>query len=220
MKQTYIPIVAFVLISFGLFTRETDGAEIILFNTGVDASGDVLSGGDLDPHWLITSGPGITVATPAEVLNSAHATYASSTESRWIWVESDGGAGVNSPYVFTQEFDLTGFDLSTASISGSWGVDNSGFIRLNGQTTGIGSGTLSLSGNVTGNFGTFHNFTLNDGFVPGVNTLEFVLTDHANPAGFNLTALTGSADIVPEPSTTALCGLAGALTLIRRRKAS
>lgn len=209
------------LLAFGMLTmEEVDGAEIILFNTGIDASGEVLPGGSLDPHWQVTSGPGITVSVPAEVLNSPPSVYASSAESRWIWVESDGGAGVNTPYVFTQTFDLSGFDLSTATISGSWGVDNIGFIRLNGQTSGIGSGTLSLSGgsSATSNFNTFHDFALNDGFVSGVNTLEFVLTDLGAPGGFNLTALTGSAAIIPEPSIYALLIGAGTLAFAFARR--
>lgn len=190
-----------------LSSTDVIGANVALFNTGVDSSSANLPLGASDPHWSITSGPNITVATSGQVVaNQLTGTYAVDVNSQWIWVNANGGP--TGTYVFTQTFDLTGFDPSTATISGSWAADNEGFIQLNGSSTNIGSGVLSLSGNLISNFENFSNFSLNSGFIPGINTLEFVITNPGGPGGFNATNLRGSVDPIPEPSSLLLLSLA------------
>ncbi|TAK98913.1 MAG: hypothetical protein EPO07_11350 [Verrucomicrobia bacterium] len=177
---------------------------IMLFNTGVDVSGTPLPAGATDIHWTVVSGPSISTPVSATNLNNqAIASYVHSSSSAWIWVEADGTAGVNNPYTFRLSFDLTGFDPSTATITGQWAVDNEGFIRLNGTNAGIGAGVLSLSGIVSSHFGAFHSFALTNGFRPGTNTLEFVVTDLGIVGGLNVTGLNATA--IPAPILSIRC---------------
>jgi len=190
---------------------------ISLFNTGVDSSGVPLAGGSDDTHWTIVSGPGVTSPAPAVVVTnqSPFGSYAQDPNSAWIWVKASGAAGINSPYTLRMTFDLTGLNPNTAMISGSWGADNNGMILLNGSTPS-GTGTLSLSGTDGSNFASFHSFTITGGFVAGVNTLDFVVTDTGNPGGLNVNSLVGTA-VVPEPSAIALMLVGGTIVLASRR---
>ena len=197
----------------------SQGATINIFNTGVSPANTLLAGGSSDSHWQVVSGPGVVAAAPAIVVTnqSPFGVYAQDSSSRWIWINAAGAGGTGTPFVFSQTFDLTGLDRSTAVINASWGVDDVGFVRLNGSTSGIGSGALSLTPVVESNFRTLNDFTLDSGFLPGLNTLEFVTTDNANPGGLNFTIRTSSADAIPEPSSALLLGL-GALGLLTRRR--
>jgi hypothetical protein len=195
-----------------------DAGSISLFNTGVDSSGVPLAGGSNDPHWTIISGPGITSPAPAVVVTnqSPFGLYAQNPDSRWIWVNASGDAAVGSSYTIRETFDLTGTIPSTATISGTWGADNNGMILLNGSTP-VGTGTLSLSDANISNFSSFHSFTITGGFVAGLNTLDFVVTDTGNPGALNVNSLVGTVTSVPEPSaiTLLLVGCTGVLAYRR-----
>jgi hypothetical protein len=99
-------------------------------------------------------------------------------------------------------FDLSGFDPGSTTLSGSWAADNFGSILLNGSTP-TGTGTLVLSGYPISNFESFHNFTITGGFLVGINTLDFVITDGGVPGGLNVTNLVATS-AVPEPSSLVL----------------
>jgi len=191
-------------------------AVISLFNTGVNALGAQLALGSADSHWSVVAGPGITTPVSAFVLNNQNPSglYGQSPASRWIWVNASGAAAVNSPYTFRLQFDLTGLDPSTAEISGAWGNDNTGNILLNG-TTPEGTGAFSLAA-----YKPFANFDITGGFVSGVNTLDFQMTDLGSPGGLNVTNLSGSATVVPEPSLLAMlfAGALGLFVYARRRE--
>jgi len=204
-------LVLLAVIASGV-ARPAAAASISLFNTGVDAIGTPLSGGSSDPHWTVISGPGITTPQAAVVVNdqSPSGRYAQDPNSPWIWANASGIAGLGSPYDFRLTFDLTGLNPSTATISGSWGVDNDGSILLNGSTP-MGSGALTLGGgDVRDNYSTFHNFSITGGFVSGINTLDFLATDLGVVGGLNVNSLVGtaSASANPEPSSLVLGCLA------------
>jgi len=102
----------------------------------------------------------------------------------------------NAPgnYAYQLAFDLTGFDATTAVISGRWSSDNAGLeVRLNGELTGIA---------FEGNFAAFSpDFEIAGGFVEGTNLLEFVVNnagDGVNPTGFRA-ELAGSVQPLPPP---------------------
>jgi hypothetical protein len=180
-----------------------------LYNTGVDSGGVPLDGGSIDPHWSIVDGPGIIPPTDAFVLSNPPGSYAESPASGWIWVNPEGSGATGVPYTFRLSFDLTGFDAATATISGSWGVDNNGSIDLNGSAA-VGAGELSLSGGDVYNFTAFHDFSITGGFVAGINTLDFLAEDDGNPGALNVTnlVLTASTSAVPEPGSAVLAFIA------------
>jgi len=104
-------------------------------------------------------------------------------------------------YDYRTTFNLGGLMPGTAKLSGSWTSDNNACIELNGVNTGICTGA--------GDFESLHSFSLTSGFVKGVNTLDFVVTNIAggsdNPTGL-IVEISGSASTVPEPSSLLLIG--------------
>ena len=213
-------ILVLVFVLLGLAGRVTAGS-IPLFSTGVDSSGTPLVGGSIDPHWVITAGPGVTSPAPAFVLTNPVSFYAMSPSSSWIWVNADGSGGTGSPYSFELTFSLTSSQASTAALSGMWGVDNNGSIDFNGSAA-AGTGALSLTGGTENNFDVFHSFTITGGFVAGVNKLDFLAEDDHNPGALNVNnlILTATSGSVPEPSSLLMAGislgLAGGFVAMKR----
>ena len=86
------------------------------------------------------------------------------------------------------------------------------------------------SGATSPGFGSFTNFLITNGFVVGLNTLDFVVQDQGAPGGFAATDFVGTAfavttppgTTVPEPSTVVLmaAGLFGVAVVGARRKRS
>jgi hypothetical protein len=198
-----------------------------LYNTGVDAAGTALSGGAgvVDSHWTIVSStaPGIVAGSSAVTyFNPAY--IPEDADSRWISYAADGGAAAapaGSTTTYRLAFDLTGFDLDTIQISGSFAADNNALLLVNGvQTMYFSSG-----------FTSFTDFQLTN-FQAGVNTLEFRVVDEGQPTALRVDNLIGSAEfaapggggggVVPEPATWALLisgfGLAGSTLRGQRRR--
>jgi hypothetical protein len=80
--------------------------------------------------------------------------------AQWI-----GSAQLVAPgtYTLTQTFDLTGFDPGTAWLSGLWSANPGSSILLNGVATGVPLPVVASP----------LPFTIQSGFVPGINVLEF-----------------------------------------------
>lgn len=141
------------------------------------------------------------------------------TTSSWLTPTANQArtydASSNGTYTWTTTFDLTGFDATTASLTGRFAADNSAIAYLNGVQIGTSSGFTSFSA-----------FSASSNFVAGVNTLSFVVTNLRqagnNPTGIRVEFL--SSDVtavtaVPEADTYAMmmAGL-GLMGLIARRK--
>jgi hypothetical protein len=218
-KKRFACFVAALLIgSVMLAGQSADAAPIDIFNTGVDANGNVLSPGAADTHYRITaSAQGSFVTPAAAVVQSNHPAWLSNdtvgaTGSSWISVIATGNSNIAAgSYVFQTTFDLTGLDPSSAAITAQVAVDNTlTDIRLNG---------LPLAITRSGFAGFQAPLTINSGFVAGVNTLAFLVLNASaspNPGGFRLEILDAQADVIPEPATMAALSIAG-LLLLRRR---
>ena len=184
-----------------------------LFNSGVNSSGGLLPLGVADPHFKITAGPTASLnGTQAITLTNQNSPiYVQNAASEWIWLYGDGSTPVKAypwNYALEQTFMMpVNADLSTAAITGMWAVDNNGSIRLNGQQA---IGTLNLINSEVSNYHSFYSFSITGPFQDGKNTLELLVGDVSS--GFGLgganVVWSGSVNVVPEPGTTVLCGLA------------
>ncbi len=219
LRKLYIVVAAVALTVFPAF-----GSSILsigLFDTGTNSSGVVLSGGSVDPHYLLGT------ANSYVVSDVPGAWVPNNTQSAWISFQSTVQTITQTTdvsYTYTTTFNLTVYVLSSVIITGGWATDNSAVMSLNGtQVT-----TIANVGNDP--FDNLHTFTLNsgNGLVLGTNTLTFVVTNvgaplpNTNPTGLRVqyAGITGtpSGGEIPEPGTLALLG-GGLLAvgILRRR---
>ena len=219
--QTLLMAAAFVAIPAGL------SAAVIptLFNTGVDASGNPLAIGSVDPHYQLVSFPAgsgfnsntFVADTTQSPINGAWVNPGAT--ARWIGpttnVVNMPSATTTGEYIYQTTFDLTGFDPSSALINGQWTVDDTSLgIVLNGTDMG---NTINGSGAFT----SLKSFTLNSGFIAGINTLRFKVTnavvpDLTNPSGL-VVIMNGTANVVPEPASIISIAAGISLVLLRKR---
>ena len=105
-------------------------------------------------------------------------------------------------YIYQTIFDLTGLNPLTAILNGLFATDNSSEIFLNGVSTGITTGLEQ--------FQAFTPFTIDKGFISGINTLEFRVFNQTNtPTGLRVefvNATVTAADPVPLPASAVPMG--------------
>jgi hypothetical protein len=128
--------------------------------------------------------------------------------------------GIAGLYDYRTTFNLTGYNVNTASISGRWSAnDNSVAILLNGKLLN----TALVNSNTDFSFWLF-TIAAGSPFQDGVNTLDFIASNFGDPTGLSV-ELSGTADLVqvpepvPEPSTIMLLGvcLIGSIIVAYRR---
>lgn len=198
--------------------------------SGLVNTGSGLSSGQTDSHYSykVTGGEATGLVGNGVVSygNQEPFPYWMANDATSSWLipsanQSDSyDNGSEGTFSWSLNFDLTGFDASTASFSGRWAADNNGVLLLNGNVIS------SISGD---GYASWTTFAATTGFLAGSNTLTFVVTntvnERANYTGLraeflssNVTPLT-VAPAVPEPQTYAmmLAGL-GVVGFVARRR--
>ncbi|UCD82103.1 MAG: hypothetical protein JSW26_11955 [Desulfobacterales bacterium] len=207
-------VLVFVLASITFVQGEISAAPIGgLYSTGVNDSGDVLPDGSKDPHYqFLLPNPAATTDPSKIPLNTLPGPWVPAPAgSAWIGPNAGGPIGPGGNYSYVLTFDLLGFDLSTVSISGEWASDNSSSIFLNGNFTDYSR--------AFDQFGTLEPFTLTEYFVPGSNTLEFVVNNAGDGAtGLIVARLEGTGAEVPLPGAIWLLGTSLIVLLAIKRK--
>lgn len=176
---------------------------------GTQATGAVLPAGDT--AFVLQSGHQVV-----QVSNPAYSLAATTPASNWVWDASQQA----NPITFLFTFTLSGWQVASASLSGLWGVDNFGEVRLNGHKIG------ELQDYTMNNFITLHAFGTSSYFQSGTNVLSFDLRNETakeqGPAAFRASVAVDVA-AVPLPAAAPLLGGAlaafGALALRRKRAA-
>ena len=181
--------------------------------TGIAAEGATLAAGAMDPHYTLIYNPdGISEVSTATTPNAAWATPLKAT---WISPGASGDANVSGgAYVYETTIDLTGYDPTTAVLSGMVAAVDAVYIYLN-------EGGSALFGS-TG-FSSPTRFSLSSNFVEGINQVDFVVVNNYGPSGLLVEngSLTASA-ATPEPTSLLLLGtgMVGAMgTLLRKHSA-
>ena len=185
---------------------KADVVPIPIFNTGVNASGTVLADGTIgDPHYSLVAVTGGT--TDILVRTSAGGFPIGpyiADDSLSAWIGPNGDAQLDGPaglFDYQTTFNLAGFDPLTASLTFSWATDNAGFdVLINGVSTGA-----SIPYGSDGAY-SFQNWsgpiTIGNGFVAGINTLDFIVQNTSGPTALRV-EISGTAAQVPEPSSLA-----------------
>ena len=182
-----------------------------LKNTGLGASGAI------DSNYSLSSAVSTTPVITYDSQWPIGPWIANDSTSKWITPTSSQGESfdpwTNGTYTYTLTFDLSGYNAATAMFSGRLAADNSVQVKLNNNVIGSATG-----------FTGWTSFGASSGFVSGVNTLDFVVSNWAqnggNPTGLRVEFGTSSIAAVPEPATYAMLlgGLVMVGAVVRRRK--
>jgi len=171
-------------------------------NAGLILEGGTGSGGAGN---IFLSGDG----SVKDVSHGAYFNGATTPASNWVW-DLAGSDTAENPLEFTFSFSLAGFDISTAELTGLWGIDNVGSVFLNGNIIS------NLPSVVGGNFSALHEIYVGPGseyFVSGLNVLSFEVENRGGPGAFRASV---GVTAVPEPTTLAIFAL-GIMGLAARR---
>ena len=207
---------AIAILAAVLFPIAAVAAPITVHNTGVDSTDTLVAPGAQTSFWTLLSAPvGATEAFGSDPFRFNCCYVADSGVSAWVAPNSDGNASVGGFYVYELLVNLASFDLSMTSISGMFSTDNNGFIRVNGGPDAATTGFAD--------FGALHAFTLNSGFVAGINSIQVGANNGGNPTAFRVEFSSAEgrpidATAVPEPASLLLVGSGIAGMVARRRR--
>lgn len=164
-------------------------------NTGVDGSDALVVAGAQTAFWTLQTIPaGGTETIGSNPFRYFTGPYApDSSVSAWVSPAASGNASVGGIYLYQLLVDVTGFDPATVVIAGQFATDNDGFIRVNG---GANAATTGFAG-----FGSLTNFTLNSGFVAGVNSIQVGVNNGGNPTAFRVEFTQATATPIPPVPT-------------------
>ena len=134
----------------------------------------------------------------------------------------NGGVGTWTQFVFRQSFDLTGFDPGSAELQFQWAADDSGEVFAD---RGHWVPKYSLNGGALVPWGTGPTYSfgavvdLTEGFVAGLNHIDFFVQGNGYTDGFALKPLALTASPVPASAAYGfLFSALGVLTAVARRR--
>jgi hypothetical protein len=191
-------------------------AETIILNTGLDEWNNLITTpGQSDAHWTVNipGNPAAHVVMPGSPDWAGNNWLPDGPDCHWIARDANTCANGNNEY--DRVFDLTGWDLSTVSMTGFWAADDDGTLALNGHVLEFKSlyaDSLFLT--------PFEVRAPCPYFNQGLNTLSITVTNADNL--YEGVRLIGAVSSIPEPSTLVLTGI-GAFSILayawRRRRA-
>ena len=164
-----------------------------LYSTGVDDLGNLLPDGAVDPHYQIISSSDPRYPGPESrvVLSEGFPMdccwLQNNNRSKWIAPQTDGkDFNAVGGYIYRVKFDLSAFKSGSAVIAGMWSTDNNGVdILINGKSTGHATPIEAFHG--------MYPFEIRNGFVDGINTIDFVVYNLNAPTGLRV-EVTGRAE--------------------------
>ena len=191
-----------------------------VFGTGMSQNKPtivLLPDGSNDPHYTLVATPQGSTSANVYVVNSnlnPFPYWFTGGNAKWISPEipvtGQGLSGIApGNYKYETTFDLTGYDLTKVTMSGFWGADDTGTMKLNGSVV---STALLNSAQCPGGLSTPNGFqcptpfSITSGFVPGINTLTFEVTNYLtvnNPSGLYVDISASGPPTVPDFSVGA-----------------
>jgi hypothetical protein len=186
-------------------------ATLPIFNTGVDAAGNLLaSPGSADNHWLLGDLAAVTAIDP----NNGWIANVSSGPSPSGWIGPNPQGPVGSTYTYIQTFFIPA-GATGLSLSGQWATDDSATLFLNDQEI-LSARTDGLSSPPP--WTVFQSFATDSTarFLPGAaNSLRAEIVNTGGPTGFQA-QFTGTYRPAEAPGPLPALGLAAAFTGSRR----
>jgi hypothetical protein len=197
--------VALVMGLFGTLASANAAPLLDLYNTGVDAAGNTLTPGSVDPHYQVYSsgydlgsylaGYNAGSFVGADAYHPTGFDWGLNTATRGTISFSNGTDSGYQAFTYRTTFDLTGYDPNAVTIGYNAYFDDQGEIAINGVL--VPSSFLYHTGPTAG--------SLSGVFSAGINTIDFVTFNEGGAGGilFEVT----SVSVVPTPGTSALFGL-------------
>jgi hypothetical protein len=171
-QYRYIVSNSYGSITSAVATVTVGGLFAGLFRTGFDDNYIQLEDGVVDPHYTLWDSADVAALGPDLIaLPVTDNTYNANDEnSRWISPYSTLG-GTRGSFTYRTKFVVDSADPSAATLTASILTAGPTTILLNGKATGVANPTPPFPGPYRNLF----TFTLTNGFVAGVNTLDFVV---------------------------------------------
>lgn len=166
-------------------------------STGVDADGNKLPTGAVDPNWSVT-GP---TSVERLALSAQPEQWADETATAGWVGKKEGGIGA---YLYSMAFDLSDCDLTKVQIQGLAATDNQGSVFINGQDLGFSFPdeyealqSFSLETNESGML-INGDYTVSNPLVTGTNNVTVQVVNAGGPTGLLFDELQISASRIVE----------------------
>lgn len=175
-----------------------------------------------DQNWTVSIDGGVPTVVGVPSYGGYYNGAPFTSASAWIGLQ-----GVpTSTYTYTTSFFVEAGDLAHYRLAGVFSSDNASHLMLNGVDTGVNA-PYGNGGSVPGDsYLQPFTFDLHSGFVAGLNTISFVVTNDAgssyggwaNPDPNGLRAEFSPMSSVPGPGSVLAFAVGAAGALRRRRR--